>query len=186
MKGGIKFGENTVAYISEINNRLNKRLQESNEKSNEEFNLTPRNQMNFNNEKLKNNVKSARGILKNSSNIKSRSFLNKLRGSRRSRSKITINKTAELSHGKTPQKEIQQQIKREFNGMNPRNKPLPILPATIPARVPNIQSRKNQLKAYKKAKKIQNNAQKNGGKTRKNKRRTRRVTKKRGRKSKKN
>ncbi len=43
MKGGVKFGENTVAYVNEINKRLNNRLEENNEENNSEFNLTPRN-----------------------------------------------------------------------------------------------------------------------------------------------
>ena len=171
MKGGVKFGETTVAYVNEIN----KRLQESNEENNNEFNLTPRNQLTLNNESVKENVKSARGILKNSSesfNIKQPSFLNKLRGNRKSRSKNPRKKSSSLS-------------RRGFN------------------QVPTA-SKYSQKRAYRDAKLMENNVKQNGGlpwrrpkskskggskkmrKTKKLNRKTRRVTKKRGRKSRKN
>ena len=153
MKGGIKFGKNTVAYVNEIN----RRLQESNKKNNNEFNLTPREQLNLNNESVKKNVESARGILKNSSEYfrtKPNSFLSKLKGNRKSRSKKLRKKSSGLR-------------RRGFN------------------EVPTA-SKYNQERAYRRARLMEKKAEQNGGKTRKHKRKTRRATKKRGRKSRKN
>ena len=130
MKGGVKFGENTVAYVNEIN----KRLQETIEENNNEFNLTPRNQLNLNNESVKENVKSAQGILKNSSesfNIKQPSFLNKLRSNRKSRSKNPKKKSSSLR-------------RRGFN------------------EVPTA-SKYNQIRAYRYAKTMESNVKQNGG-----------------------
>ena len=194
MKGGDKNPNKKVRFnnikneitINKINNQMKKKEENKfNPVSffgsffkTEKKNNKSRNAITGYNNMVQSNIQFARGSLKKNPNKSNANLNNK------------INETAKLSHGKTPQKERQQQIKRRYTpSLERRNNPLPILPATIPARVPNNKSRQNQLEAYKKANNMERNVQRNakkGGKTRKNKRRTRRVTKKRGRKSKKN